>query len=159
MVVRDAEKIWDRSHIVRLRLEGDDRTVVLKRPREHNFGDRARGFDAELAALEFLSPMDTAVAPRLLGADAAAGILLMEDLGPGSSLADSLLAGDRGRAEADLIGYARAVAAMHAWSVGRSGEYAELRARLADPADVEVAPDWMGAITTGKGRFLAMAAQ
>ncbi|MFZ0043193.1 MAG: aminoglycoside phosphotransferase family protein [Solirubrobacteraceae bacterium] len=159
VVVRDAETIWDRSHIVRLRLADDDRTAVLKRPRGDNSGDRTRGFDAELAALEFLSPMETAVAPRLLGADAAAGILLMEDLGPGSSLADSLLAGDRGRAEADLIGYARALAAMHAWSVGRSGEYAELRARLAGSADVEIAPDWMAAITRSKGPFLAMAGQ
>ena len=159
MVVREAERIWNRSHIVRLRLADDDRTVVLKRPREHNFGDRRTSFDAELAALEFLSPMETAVAPRLLGADAAAGILLMEDLGPGSSLADSLLAGDRGRAEADLIGYARALAAMHAWSIGRSGEYAELRARLAGSADVEVGPNWMDAVLRSKEGFLAMAAQ
>ncbi len=158
-VVRGGERIWDRSHIVRLRLAGDDRTVVLKRPREDNFGDRTRGFDAELAALEFLNPMETPVAPRLLGADVGAGILIMEDLGPGSSLADSLLGSDRGRAEADLIGYARALAAMHAWSVGRSGEYGELRARLAGSASVEIAPDWMHAITRSKERFLAMAAQ
>ena len=158
-VVRAAERIWDRSHIVRLRLAGDDRTVVLKRPREDNFGDRTRGFDAEVAALEFLNPMETPVAPRLLGADVGAGILIMEDLGPGSSLADSLLGSDRGRAEADLIGYARALAAMHAWSVGRSGEYGELRARLAGSASVEIAPDWMHAITRSKERFLAMAAQ
>ena len=43
----------------------------------------------------------------------------MEDLGPGSSLADSLMAGDSGRVGADLISYARAMAAMHAWSIGR----------------------------------------
>jgi Ser/Thr protein kinase RdoA (MazF antagonist) len=159
VVVRDAEKIWDRSHIVRLRVAGDNRTVVLKRPRQENFGDRTRGFDAELAALEFLSPMEPAVAPRLLGADAAAGILIMEDLGPGSSLADSLLGSDRSRAEADLISYARAIAAMHAWSIGRSREYAELRARLAGAADGEARPDWMDAITGSKEPFLAMAAQ
>jgi hypothetical protein len=163
VVVRDADTIWNRSHIVRLRLADDDRTVVLKRPREKNLARLTRGFEAELAALEFLSPMETAVAPRLLGADASAGILIMEDLGPGSSLADSLLADDRGRAEGDLIGYARAIAAMHAWSVGRSGEYAELRARLAGSADVEadveIAPDWMDAIAGSKEPFLAMAAQ
>jgi Ser/Thr protein kinase RdoA (MazF antagonist) len=159
VVVRDAEKIWDRSHIVRLRVAGDNRTVVLKRPRQENFGDRTRGFDAELAALEFLSPMEPAVAPRLLGADAAAGILIMEDLGPGSSLADSLLGSDRSRAEADLVSYARAIAAMHAWSIGRSREYAELRARLAGAADGEARPDWMDAITGSKEPFLAMAAQ
>jgi hypothetical protein len=139
VAVRDAETIWDRSHIVRLHLAGDDRTVVLKRPREDNFGDRSRGFDAELAALEFLNVMETAVAPRLLGADASAGILIMEDLGPGSSLADSLMAPDRSRVGADLISYARAIAAMHAWSIGRSREYAQIRAGLAGSADAAIA--------------------
>jgi hypothetical protein len=158
VVVCDAEKIWDRSHIVRLRLANDDRTVVLKRPREENFVRRT-SFDAELAALEFLSPMEAAVAPRLLGADASARILIMEDLGPGSSLADSLLVGDRGRAEDDLISYARAIAAMHAWSIGRSHEYGQIRARLAGSADAVMEPDWMDAITRSKEPFLAMAAQ
>lgn len=159
VMVRDAELIWGRSHIVRLRLADDDRTVVLKRPREQNFGDRSRGFDAELAALEFLRPMPSAVAPRLLGADPSAGILIMEDLGPGSSLADSLMATDRDRAGADLISYARAIGAMHAWSIGRSGEYARIRGRLAGSAEAAMAPDWIDAIGRSKEPFLAMAAQ
>jgi aminoglycoside/choline kinase family phosphotransferase len=159
VVVRDAEMIWDRSHIVRLRLADDHRTVVLKRPREDNFGDRARGFDAELAALELLGPMDTAVAPRLIGADPSAEILIMEDLGPGTSLADSLMAPDRSRAGADLISYARAIGAMHASSIGRSREYAQIRGRLAGSAEVTMAPDWMAAIARSKEPFLAMAAQ
>jgi Ser/Thr protein kinase RdoA (MazF antagonist) len=161
VAVQAPEKIWDRSHIVRLRLAGDDRTFVLKRHRQENFGDRFRGFDAELAALEFLGPMEPAVAPRLLGADAAAGILIMEDLGPGRSLADSLLGSDRARAEADLISYARAIAAMHAWSAGRSDEYADARTRRADGArsEAEAGPHWMAAIARSKGPFLSMAAQ
>ena len=77
------------------------------------------GFETELAALELLSGMPVPVAPRLLGADAAAGILLMEDLGQGASLADSLLTGERERAEADLIAYARALGSMHAWTMQR----------------------------------------
>ena len=158
VTVGAAEKIWDRHHIVRLHIADDERTVVLKRRREENFGDRARGFDAELAALEFLNSMETAIAPRLLGADPSAGILVIEDLGPGSSLADSLLARDRGRAESDLVSYARAVGTMHAWSVGRSREYAELRAhhgRSGSPMD----PDWIAAIAKGKAPFLAVSAQ
>jgi hypothetical protein len=159
VVVRDAEKIWDRSHIVRLRLADDDRTAVLKRPREGNSGDRSRDFVAELAALEFLSPMETEVAPRLLGADASAGILIMEDLGPGSSLADSLMSGDRSRAGADLISYARAIAAMHAWSIGRSREYGQIRAGLAGSDAAAMTPGWMDAIARSKEPFLAMASQ
>jgi Ser/Thr protein kinase RdoA (MazF antagonist) len=155
VAVRAAEKIWGRSHIVRLRLTGD-RSAVLKRRREENFSGRRRAFSAELAALEFLNAMETAVAPRLLGADAEAGILIMEDLGPSSSLAHALLAGDRGRAEADLTAYARALGTMHAWSIGRSGEFAETRARHGAAA---AEPEWMGAITGGKESFLAVTAR
>jgi len=154
VTIRAAEMIWRRSHIVRLRL-ADESSVVLKRSREENPGGRGRAFGAELAALELLNGMDTAVAPRLLGADAEAGILIMEDLGPSSSLAHSLLARDRGRAEADLIAYARALGAMHSWSNGRSVEFAEVRARRATSAD-SAAPDWLGAIVGGKERFLAL---
>ena len=142
VAIRAAEKIWGRSHIVRLRL-ADDRSVVLKRQREENFGERERTLGAELAALEFLNAMETAVAPRLFGADAEAGILVMEDLGPGRSLAHSLLADDRSRAEADLVAYARALGTMHSWSLGRAGEFA-------GPAE----PQWMGAIIDGKESFL-----
>ena len=80
------------------------------------------------------------VAPRLVGADDQAGLLLMEDLGPGASLADALLAGDRKRAQADLVSYARALGAMHAWSMGRPGELASLRARYAPQAPLS--PAW-----------------
>ena len=156
--VRAAEKIWGRHHIVRLHIADDDRSVVLKRRREENFGDRARGFEAELAALEFLNTMEAAIAPRLFGADPSAGILIMEDLGPGPSLADSLLARDRDRAEADLVSYARAVGTMHAWGAGRSGEYAEIRARHGQ-SESPMDPDWIAAIARGKQPFLAVSAQ
>ncbi len=151
--IRHAEMIWGRSHIVRLHL-ADESSFVLKRDRQENFGGRDRAFGAELAALEFLNGMETAIAPRLLGADGDAGILIMEDLGAGSSLAHSLLARDRDRAEADLVAYARTLAAMHAWSLGRSLEFAGLRARHAPSA--APGPDWMAAITGGKDPFLAV---
>jgi Ser/Thr protein kinase RdoA (MazF antagonist) len=146
--VRAAEEIWARSHIVRLWLT-DDRSVVLKRHRTENFGDRERTFGNELAALDFLNGMETAVAPRLFGADSA--FLLMEDLGPGSSLAQSLMHGDRDRAEADLVSYARALAAMHSWSIARVTSAGR-------PAPSMGEPEWMGAIVRGKEPFLAVMA-
>ncbi len=94
--VRAAEPIWDRSHVVRVHLATGRSVVMKKRADKDTFG-------AELAALEYLNGMPEPVAPRLLGADADAGILLMEDLGPGPSLAGSLLAGDRSRVRADLV--------------------------------------------------------
>jgi hypothetical protein len=160
VTVRAAEKIWGRSHIVRLRL-ADDRSVVLKRRREDNFGERARTFGAELAALEFLNAMETAVAPRLFAADAEAELLVMEDLGPSRSLAHSLLADDRSRAEADLVAYARALGTIHSWSFGRTGEFAGIRARSGSPDPAKspesTEPQWMGAIASGKEPFLAVA--
>lgn len=153
--IRAAELIWNRRHIVRLHL-GDGRSVVLKRR-----GDKAlesgqdRSFGVELAVLEYLTAMPVPVAPRLLGADPDAGILLIEDLGAGTSLADSLLAGDQARAEADLAAYARALGALHAWSIGRPGNLAGLWARYAPGAPP--GPAWLGAAESGRDAFLDVA--
>jgi Ser/Thr protein kinase RdoA (MazF antagonist) len=136
--VRAAEPIWDRSHVVRLHLATDRSVVLKKRADEDTFG-------VELAALEYLNGMPEPVAPRLLGADAEAGILLMEDLGPGPSLADSLLTGDRSRVRADLVSYAEALGSVHAWSMRR-------------PRDPRLGtPPWPGAVARGKDAFLGAA--
>jgi Ser/Thr protein kinase RdoA (MazF antagonist) len=153
--VRAAEPIWDRRHVVRLRL-GGGRSAVLKRGGDHDHAGRARDFGVEMAVLEYLSAMPEPVAPRLLGADAQAGILLMEDLGPGASLAGSLLTGDRERAQADLVAYARALGSLHVWSMGRADELADFLARRAPGA--EASPGWVSAIKGGKEPFLAATA-
>jgi Ser/Thr protein kinase RdoA (MazF antagonist) len=147
-----AELIWNRRHIVRLHL-GPGRTAVLKRRdgRTLQSGQSGR-FGAELAVLEYLNAMPVPVAPRLLGADPGAGLLLIEDLGAGTSLADSLLAGDRTRAEADLVAYARALGTLHAWSMGRPGDLADLLARHAPGA--AQGPTWLGAVESGRDAFL-----
>ena len=124
--IRGAEKVSDRRHVIRVHVATGRSVIVKRRPKQD-----AEGFGVELAALEYLNAMAVPVAPRLVGADAAAGLLLMEDLGPGASLADALLTGDRERAQADLVAYARAMGSMHAWSMGRPGGLAGLRARYA----------------------------
>ncbi len=136
--VRSAEPIWDRSHVFRLHLAADRSVVMKRRADGENFG-------VELAALEYLNGMPEPVAPRLLGGDAEAGIMLMEDLGPGPSLADSLLTGDRSRVRADLVSYAEALGSMHAWSMGR-------------PADPRLGtPPWPQLVGRGKDAFLGAA--
>ena len=153
VAVLAAEGLRDRTHVFRLRLDGG-RSAVLKRRGPE---DQARGaFGIELAALEYLSAMPEPVAPRLLGADAEAGLLLMEDLGPGRSLADSLLAGSAEAAQADLVAYARALGALHAWSRERPAGYAARRARHAP--GTALAPAWLGAVGRGQAGFLAVAA-
>jgi hypothetical protein len=135
--VRAAEPIWDRAHVLRLHLAAD-RSVVLKRRADNDT------FGVELAALEYLNQMPEPVAPRLLGADPDVGIVLMEDLGPGASLADSLLTGDRSRVRADLVSYAGALGSVHAWSMGR-------------PRDPRLGtPPWPDAVARGKDAFLGV---
>jgi Ser/Thr protein kinase RdoA (MazF antagonist) len=144
--IRAATPIWKRRHVIRLQV-GTDRSIVLKRR-----GDQDGSFGVELAALEYLNAMPVPVAPRLVAADAQAGLLLMEDLGPGASLADALLTGDGERARADLVSYAEALGAMHAWSMGRPGELADLRARYAP--QVPLSPAWLGAVGRGREAFV-----
>jgi Ser/Thr protein kinase RdoA (MazF antagonist) len=155
-----AEAIQGRTDVFRLRLDGG-RSAVLKRRgqgrEEGQHGGEAEGFGIELATLEYLNAMPVPVAPRLLGADTEAGILLMEDLGPGPSLADSLLTGGLDQAKADLIAYARALGRLHAWSRSRGDELAALRARYAPGAALE--PAWTGAIERGREAFLGVAAE
>jgi Ser/Thr protein kinase RdoA (MazF antagonist) len=152
-----AEALQDRADVFRLRLDGGRSAVLKRRGREEGqHGDEARGFGIELATLEYLNAMPVPVAPRLLGTDPGAGVLLMEDLGPGPSLADSLLTGRRDQARADLIAYARALGTLHAWSRSRGAELAALRARYAPGAALE--PAWMGAIERGRDAFLGVAA-
>jgi len=149
--IRGAETLWDRSHVARVHV-ATDRSVIVKRRQEQD----GESFGVELAALEYLNAMPVPVAPRLVGADAAAGLLLMEDLGPGASLADALLAGDPERARAGLVAYAEALAAMHAWSMSRPGELAGLRARYAPQAPL--GPSWLDAVERGRDAFLGAVA-
>jgi hypothetical protein len=79
----------------------------------------------------------------------------MEDLGQGPSLADSLLTGERQRAEADLIAYARAMASMHAWTMQRAADAADSLAFAAVLGE----PGWLRFIAEGKEPFLAAAAR
>src|SRR5215472_4052468 len=154
VVVQAAERIWERRHVVRLRLDTGRIVVLKRRGRRDRRG--GRGFGVELAALEYLNAMPVPVAPRLLGADADAGILLLEDLGEGASLADSLLTGGRSRVQADLIAYAQALGSLHAWSMGRAGELDGLLVRHA-PGQPAVT-GWLDAIQRGTEPFLTAAA-
>jgi Ser/Thr protein kinase RdoA (MazF antagonist) len=147
--------IWRRRNVLRVHVS-QGRSIVMKRQGEHAGERQARVFGIELAALEYLNAMPAPVAPRLVAADPQAGILLMEDLGAGPSLADALLAGDRQRAEADLLSYAEALAAMHAWSMERPGELAGLRARYAPGA--ALSPSWLEALAHSRDGFLAAVA-
>lgn len=145
------EKIWGRDHVLRVQLDAGG-SAVVKRARPTEPERRQHGFGVELAALQYLSSMPMAIAPRLLGADLKSGVLVMEELPPGGSLADSLLTGDEGGVEADLIAYARALGSIHVWSMARVDELSQLRAVYAPGA--ETRPGWVGALDKAKEPFL-----
>jgi Ser/Thr protein kinase RdoA (MazF antagonist) len=153
-VVQAVERLWDRGHVSRLHL-ASGRAVILKR-RRRQWPSSSQLFGDELAALDYLNAMPVPVAPRLLGADAEAGLLLIEDLGDGATLADALMAAGRERVRAELVAYAQALGSLHAWSMGHAGEAARLRARHGP--GVEAAPRWRDAVQRGKEPFLAAAA-
>jgi aminoglycoside phosphotransferase (APT) family kinase protein len=155
--VAAAEMVWKRRHVVRL-ATCDGRSAILKRLRREQSGEEAGrdAFGIELASLEFLGGMADPVAPRLLGSDVTAGILIMEELPSGHSLAHTLLGGDRNGATADLISCATALGSLHAWSIGRAGEFERTRARYSPSA----APRswWVERIDSRRALFLRIAA-
>jgi|GEM_PF-2458539 len=85
--------------VIRCTLEGNPDgvpgSVIVKlcRPAAHIRGGSER-LHQEQAALEFLTSLGSGTAPRLLTADHAGGILVMEDLGTGPALEDLLLDSD-----------------------------------------------------------------
>jgi hypothetical protein len=68
--------------------------------------------------------------PRLLGADRDLGLLVLEDAGPGPSLADLLLGSDPDLAKQGLRAYAATLGRLHAQTAGRFASYLQLRAGL-----------------------------
>jgi hypothetical protein len=83
------------------------------------------------AGLEFLDARQTAdagrqLAPHFYGGDLPRGLLVIEDLGDGKSLADVLLGDDATEAEEALVAYGRALGRMHAITAGLSDDYAAI---------------------------------
>lgn len=86
----------------------------------------------EWASTRFLDllPADPPLGARLLGGDRTAGLLVLEDLGPGQALADVLQGDDRGRTEEALLSYAASLGRMHALTAGRDAAWARLRSEM-----------------------------
>src|SRR5262245_38538776 len=134
-----------RSQVYRLRLggpPGTPATAILKvvhlapgRPYDPDDPDpegRAALLHNEWAGYAWLGtlPALRGVTPRLLGGDRALGLLVLEDLGPGESLADLLLGSDPVAARAGLQAYAATLGRLHAATAGRFAEYRAVRTAL-----------------------------
>ncbi|HEY6744850.1 MAG TPA: hypothetical protein VI357_03945 [Mycobacteriales bacterium] len=120
----------DRSLV--LRATAGDRPVVLKAPL-----DSGPGPVRELAALRLLAGVPGVV--RLLAESGDPPVLVLEDLGPGPSLADALLGSDPAAAQAALDGWAGTLGAVQAATAGLGAAFAAGLAELSrlgpPPAD------------------------
>lgn len=87
---------------------------------------------AEWAALAFITDLnlDPPLAPRLLGGDVDAVMIVMERLPPAASLAGLLLGSDRDSARRGLLGLARGLGRLHASTIGRTRAFELARAGL-----------------------------
>lgn len=120
------------------RLGGNDRTVVHRVKASYPDGRRStlivkefvgagEGWVRESAALSVMP--QTVLAPRIVAAGAMPPIVIIEDLGAGTSVADVLIGDDPDAAEAALSGWAATLAALH---VATRERRAAFRAALAE---------------------------
>ena len=101
------------AHVDSARIEGHE----VWRVRQRETGETVvvkSGANASTAR----AVADSGVAPRVLAADDAAGICVMEDVGS-ATLADILAAGDAQAASQGLLSLARTLGALHGWSWAR----------------------------------------
>ncbi len=115
-----------RTHVWRVAAGGASYVVKVLR------GDDDGFFAREAAALEVLD--GTGVTPRLVGIDAAQRLMVLEDLGPRSNLADLLVGDDAAAAAAGLERWADAVARLHSTSADLVEVFETRRAEL-DPTE------------------------
>ena len=117
----DVELLEDRKTVAAV-ARPDGSQVVVKWSEWHQV------LFAEWSALAIVDDLDLdpRIAPRLLGGDATAGVIVMERLLPGPSLATLLLGDNREAARRGLVALGRALGRLHAGTIGRSREF-ELR--------------------------------
>ena len=120
------------DRVVRCSVEGIDRASVVVKAAEHG-EDAYRGITTihnEQAALTMLGRRAPGMAPELLAAVPELGVLVLEDLGDGDSLASLLLGNDPDAARDAALRSAAALGALHAATIGHAAEHAEVRGAL-----------------------------
>ncbi|PKW19111.1 phosphotransferase family protein [Saccharopolyspora spinosa] len=134
----DAEDLGgsDRSVVMRVRIAASPfelpRTVVVKHYGECPVEARSDPFAHEAASCQLTTalPPEARVGPELIAHDAAERLLVLEDLGRGSTLADVLFADDPRVAERALLAWARALGRLHCTTAGCEADFDALMRRL-----------------------------
>lgn len=116
-----------RSLVVRAVADSVGQVIV----RAFEPGDRPpEAWAREVSALRTLASVAYVPVPRLLASGSQPPVTVLEDLGDGESLADTLLGADRTRAEQHLYEWVDALADLHRTTVGVGTELARDVGRL-----------------------------
>ncbi len=113
-----------RSHVWRVTGDGAAPSYVVKVSR----GDDDGCFAREAAALEVLD--GSGVTPLLVGLDEQRRLMVLEDLGAGTNLADRLLGDDPVAAARGLEQWAEAIARLHTAGPALTARFVERRDEL-----------------------------
>jgi hypothetical protein len=142
IVLADPEDLGgsDRSVVARARVARNPfslpRTLVVKHYRDEPSPGRPDPFPFEVASAQLFTSMspEERPSPVLIAHDPAARVLVMEDLGRSSTLADKLFGPDGAAAQRCLLSWAGALGRMQAATAGREKDFGALLRRLGERA-------------------------
>ncbi len=142
IVLADPEDLGgsDRSIVARARVARNPfslpRTLVVKHYLAPPDAGRPDPFHYEVASCQLFTalPADARPSPVLIAHDPKARLLVLEDLGRSSTLADKLFGPDPEAAGRCLVSWARALGRMQAATAGRESDFGALLRRLGERA-------------------------
>jgi hypothetical protein len=142
VVLADPEDLGgsERSVVARARVARNPfslpRTVVVKHYLADPDAERPDPFPYEVASCQLFTAMSAGARPSpvLIAHDPQTRLLVLEDLGRSSTLADKLFGPDPDTARRCLLSWARALGRMQAATAGRESDFGALLRRLGERA-------------------------
>jgi hypothetical protein len=142
VVLADPEDLGgsDRSVVVRARVARNPfslpRTLVVKHYLGEPDPERPDPFHYEVASCQLFTalPADVRPSPVIIAHDPQTRLLVLEDLGRSSTLADKLFGPDPAAAQRCLLSWARGLGRMQAATAGRENDFGALLRRLGERA-------------------------
>lgn len=120
-----------RGRVARFAVDGLDVPSVVVKVADPDDPSRDRAaVHSELAALELVGAVAPGAVPRVLAAEPDRGLLVLEDLGEGPSLASLLAGDDPAAAEEALVAWATTLGTIHAATAGLADSFRQRRAAL-----------------------------
>lgn len=137
--------------VFRVRIAGEPASVLVKTADqvpgvsydpEALTGGPAQLLLEEWAGLAFLNEVLPSgdLVPKFYGGDRDRGLVVLEDLGPNTTLVDPLQGHDPDKARRSLVGHAQAIGQLHAGTVGQEARYWQIRDALGPRG---VPRDWL----------------